>query len=89
MHFALLKSFFYLGCKAGTVQHSLLPGNVLTTQSMNRVQVWRPLKGPVDDSPLVMIDASTVDKEDLMQYAIHFPGRTGYNYAVKHNPKHK
>ncbi|CAL8463770.1 g3304 [Coccomyxa elongata] len=53
------------------------------------VQVWRPLKGPVDDSPLVMIDASTVDKEDLMQYAIHFPGRTGYNYAVKHNPKHK
>ena len=53
------------------------------------MQIWRPLKGPVDESPLGMIDASTVDNEDLMQYAIHFPGRTGYNYAVKHNPKHK
>lgn len=52
-------------------------------------QVWRPLKGPVNDSPLGMIDASTTDKDDLMQYALHFPGRTGYNYAVKHNPKHK
>ncbi len=51
--------------------------------------MWRPLKGPVDDSPLTMIDASTVDKADLMQYALHFPKRTGYNYAVSHNPKHK
>ena len=53
------------------------------------MQVWRPLKGPVQESPLAMIDASTVDKEDLMQYALHFPDRTGYNYAVKHNPKHR
>ena len=36
-----------------------------------------------------MIDVSTVAKEDLEEYAIHFPGRTGNNYGVKHNPKHK
>ena len=36
-----------------------------------------------------MIDASTVAKEDLLEYAIHFPGRTGYNYGVQPNPKHK
>lgn len=36
-----------------------------------------------------MIDASTVDKEDLLPYRLEFPGRTGYNYGVKHNPKHR
>lgn len=61
----------------------------LCTERHRSIQVWRPLKGPVDDSPLGMIDASTVAKEDLMPYALHFPERTGYNYAVKHNPDHK
>ena len=29
-------------------------------------QVWRPTRGPVDSSPLAMIDASTVAPGDLM-----------------------
>ncbi|KAL3161264.1 hypothetical protein ABBQ38_009625 [Trebouxia sp. C0009 RCD-2024] len=53
------------------------------------IQVWRPLRGPVDESPLGMIDASSVAKEDLLPYTLHFPGRTGYNYAAKHNPEHR
>ena len=36
-----------------------------------------------------MIDAASVAKEDLMPYAIHFPGRTGWNYALAHNPGHQ
>ena len=36
-----------------------------------------------------MIDASSVAKEDLLPYTLHFPGRTGYNYAAKHNPQHR
>jgi len=62
--------------------HACLTGLTLT-------QVWRPLRGPVDDSPLGMIDAASVAKEDLLPYAIHFPGRTGYNYAVSYNPEHR
>lgn len=53
------------------------------------VQVWRPLKGPVKSSPLGVIDVSTVDKEDLISYPLHFKDRVGYNYGVKHNPRHK
>ena len=53
------------------------------------VQVWRPLQGPVDDSPLGLIDASSVAKEDLMPYALYFPGRVGYNYVAKYNPGHR
>ena len=53
------------------------------------IQVWQPLKGPGDESPLGMIDASTVDMGDLMQITRHSPGRTGYTYAVKRNGKHR
>ena len=49
-------------------------------------QVWRPLRGPVKESPLAMIDASTVAKEDLMDLRIEFEGRTGWNYAIRSNP---
>ena len=52
-------------------------------------QVWRPLRGPVDDSPLGMVDAASVAKEDLLPYTLHFPGRVGYNYAAKYNPEHR
>ena len=53
------------------------------------LQVWRPLKGPVKSSPLGVIDVSTVAKEDLISYPLHFKERTGYNYGVKFNPDHR
>ena len=52
-------------------------------------QVWRPLRGPVHDDPLAMIDAATVAKQDLIPYSLMFPGRKGYNYAAQHNPDHR
>ena len=53
------------------------------------MQIWRPLVGPVESSPLGVIDAATVEKDDYVNYTIHFPGRTGYNYGLKRNPQHK
>ena len=53
------------------------------------VQVWRPLAGPVDDSPLVLADASSVAEGDLMPVALHRPTYSGQTYAVAHNPAHK
>ncbi len=79
-HFARLFSHFHH--RVSLHLHACLTGLALT-------QVWRPLRGPVDDSPLGMIDAASVAKEDLLPYAIHFPGRTGYNYAVSYNPEHR
>lgn len=49
------------------------------------LQVWKPLKN-VEQSPLGMIDAQTVSKEDLMDLRLEFEGRTGYNYTLEHNP---
>ncbi len=41
------------------------------------------------DSPLAMLDAATVAKDDLIPYSLIFPGRKGYNYAAKYNPDHR
>ena len=46
------------------------------------LQVWRPLVGPVQDSPLAMIDVNSLAKDDYMSYTLYFPGRTGYNYTL-------
>ena len=41
------------------------------------------------DSPLAMLDAATVAKDDLIPYSLIFPGRKGYNYAAKYNSDHR
>ena len=41
------------------------------------------------DSPLAMLDAATVAKDDLIPYSLIFPGRKGYNYVAKYNPDHR
>ena len=53
------------------------------------MQVWRPLHGPVRDTPLAMLDAATVCKQDLLEYSLIFPGRKGYNYAAQYTPEHR
>ena len=56
---------------------------------MGYIQVWRPLRGPIHDTPLAMLDAATVSKQDLLEYSLIFPGRKGYNYASQYNPDHR
>lgn len=50
------------------------------------LQVWRPLRGPVDESPLAVVDAQTVKHEDFVPVRLELPGRTGSTYQVKHDP---
>lgn len=53
------------------------------------MQVWCPLRGPAQDSPLAVCDAATADQKDLLNTAIHFPDRVGEVYNVMHSPKHR
>ncbi len=55
----------------------------------SRVQIinlWRPIVGPLWDSPLALCDARTVDFRDLVASDLIFPDRVGETYAVAHNP---
>lgn len=48
--------------------------------------MWRPLKGPVDESPLALVDAQTLQPGDLLSNRLELQHRTGYTYSVKHDP---
>jgi hypothetical protein len=57
-----------------------------------RVQVinlWRPIRGPVRDTPLAMCDGQTVAPGDLVASDLIYPNRDGENYTVKYNANHR
>jgi hypothetical protein len=50
------------------------------------VNVWRPLHGPLYDSPLALCDARTIAPTDLVDTDLKYPDRTGEIQSVTHNP---
>jgi hypothetical protein len=57
-----------------------------------RVQVinlWRPIRGPLLDSPLAMCDAQTLAADDLIASDLIYPDRNGETYSVKFNAGHR
>jgi hypothetical protein len=53
------------------------------------IQVWRPIRLPVETFPLAMADAQTLSPSDMIISERHAPGRIGQTYAIKFNPAHK
>ncbi|HTV97279.1 MAG TPA: CmcJ/NvfI family oxidoreductase [Steroidobacteraceae bacterium] len=53
------------------------------------VNLWRAIRGPVQDAPLAVADARSVDSEDLVATDLVYPDRTGEIYYVKFNPSHR
>lgn len=51
-----------------------------------QINVWRPIRGPVERSPLTLADASTVHPQDLVATDQVFPDRVGEIYHLAHNP---
>ena len=53
------------------------------------INVWRPIRGPVQDSPLAVCDASTVDPQDLVVSDLVYRDRVGHTYSVAYSPRHR
>jgi hypothetical protein len=53
------------------------------------INVWRPIRGPVQDSPLAVSDARSIEAGDLVATDLVYADRTGEIYYVKFNPAHK
>ncbi len=49
-----------------------------------QVNVWRPIRGPVERSPLALADASSVSADELIATDQIFPDRVGEIYNVAH-----
>jgi hypothetical protein len=53
------------------------------------INVWRPIKGPLLDSPLAVCDARSVEPEDLIPSDLIYPNRIGETYSVAYRPSHR
>jgi hypothetical protein len=53
------------------------------------VQVWRPIRLPVESFPLAICDARSMSPEDLVISERRYPNRVGQTYAVNYNPNHR
>src|SRR5467141_3229742 len=53
------------------------------------VQVWRPIRYPVETFPLGICDARSLSPEDLVVSERRYPNRVGQTYAITYNPEHR
>lgn len=53
------------------------------------INLWRPIRGPLKDSPLAVADARTVRFDELVGSDLVYPHRVGETYSVKFNPEHR
>jgi len=51
-----------------------------------QLNVWRPIRGPVQRSPLALADAASVRAEELIATDQVFPGRIGEIYHLAYHP---
>jgi hypothetical protein len=53
------------------------------------INLWRPIRGPLLDSPLAVCDARTVKPDELVGSDLVYPHRVGETYSVKYSPAHQ
>lgn len=53
------------------------------------INVWRPIRGPVEKEPLAVCDAQSVRLADFVPTDLKYRDRTGEVYTVLFNPEHR
>jgi hypothetical protein len=53
------------------------------------INVWRPIRGPVESSPLAVCDAKSIEPQDFVPSDLVYPDKVGETYRFKHNPGHR
>jgi hypothetical protein len=61
----------------------------LLKQRFGVVNVWRPIRGPVLDSPLALCDARTFTDADLIASDLVYPHVRGETSSVEYKPGHR
>lgn len=71
--------------------HDLLPdeAETLLKGHFAIINVWRPIRGPVQESPLAVCDAQSLQQEDFIASDLIYPHRKGETYAVRFRPGHQ
>ncbi len=53
------------------------------------INVWRPIRGPVEESPLAVCDARSIAPRDWVESDLKYRDRTGEVYSITFNPGHR
>ena len=53
------------------------------------INLWRPISGPVLESPLTLCDAQSLSEDDLVASDLRYPDRTGETYSITYNPNQR
>jgi hypothetical protein len=53
------------------------------------INVWRPIRGPVEEMPLAVCDARSIRASDLVPTSLKYPDRTGEVHSLVFNPDHR
>ncbi len=53
------------------------------------INVWKPIRGPVRESPLAVCDAGSMTQRDFVEQDLRYRDRTGEVYSILHNPAHR
>jgi hypothetical protein len=53
------------------------------------INVWRPIRGPVEEMPLAVCDARSIAQGDLVKHDLIYRDRVGEVYSLAHNPAHR
>lgn len=53
------------------------------------VNLWRPIRGPLQDAPLAVCDARTVAEGDLVAQDLIYRNRSGEIYGLTYSPAHR
>ncbi len=61
----------------------------LVNRRFAMINVWRPIVGPVLQTPFAVIDAGSISKEDFIPIDLVYSDRVGQIYMVQNNPKHR
>lgn len=58
-------------------------------QHFSIINIWRSIKGPVQDTPLAVCDARSVQPAELVRGEVRYPKRTGEIYQLRHAAHHR
>ena len=53
------------------------------------INVWKPIRGPVEETPLAFCDARTIEPSDFVETSLEYGGRTGEIYSLVFSPRHR
>lgn len=53
------------------------------------INVWRPIRGPIQESPLAVCDARSIEPGDIVASDLVYPHRVGETYVFTYNANHR